>query len=129
MSVTPADLLRLARELAARADEASLRAAAGRAYYTAYHVCLALADSRGFQEWRRQQAPSTGSHEALIRFLENFGSDPASRTVVRSLGQRPRRARDIRTRADYHINADFGAQFARQAIAGADRIAESVQKM
>lgn len=101
MSVTPFDLLRLARELRAGADEAAWRGAVSRAYYAAFHH----ADS-----WH-MSLPSAGSlpgipggkhHDLAGRLTTpSLPTTDSRRNLSISAGYMLREAHKGRIKADY----------------------------
>jgi len=81
----------LAEELANRTDEASLRTAISRAYYSIYHLALARAKANNFAA-----LPGEGTHAQLWRL---FTKSPEPDCM--KLGQMAERLKDKRVRADY----------------------------
>lgn len=114
------EILALARRLATMGgeDEAARRAAVSRAYYAAYHRCLALATERGYRFSRGQ---GRGSHAALLEFLKQ-SSDPQLKRLGRSLGA----MRDWRTEVDYSLRAAVPPRRAQDAIERAERILATI---
>ena len=100
--VTPFDLLALAEELSHRADEASLRCAASRAYFAAFLHCRNVASSElGFSP--------TGfarDHLAIRRAIGESNAQAAARLE---------NLRKERNRADYEVDEDFGPGPAQEA--------------
>jgi hypothetical protein len=81
----------LATELAARADEASLRSAMSRGYYYVYQLALQRAQTNGFQT-----VAGEGMHKQLWR---NYSDRPEP--ACRKLAEIAKRLKDRRERADY----------------------------
>jgi hypothetical protein len=81
----------LANELAARADEASLRSAMSRAYYYVYQLALARAKANGFAI-----VPGEASHKQLWR---NYIDSPEP--ACKKLAVIATRLKEKRERADY----------------------------
>jgi uncharacterized protein (UPF0332 family) len=82
----------LATQLAAIADEASLRSAISRAYYYVYHLAFDRACSNGFQI-----RDGESSHKQLWR---TYSESPLS--DCKELGVIGNRLREKRARADYN---------------------------
>ena len=115
MSTTPLDLLRLARDLAGRADEAALRSATSRAYYAAHHQCDALCTQVGISLARYRW---TRKHEEIIDALERYTYSDANRQQeLRTVGTLLRQCRDLRNRADYDLNSAYDSEAAEITIA------------
>ena len=87
-----AEYLKLAQELGARTDEASLRSAASRAYYYVYHLALQRAESNDFQI-----RSGEGTHTQLWRC---FSANPEP--DCQRLAQIAGRLKEKRERADYN---------------------------
>ena len=85
------DYLALARELAARKEEACLRSALSRAYYYVYNLALVRAERNGFSSI---QGEST--HSQLWRL---FSLSPEQECI--NLGQIALRLKEKREKADY----------------------------
>ncbi len=113
MAVTPESLLDAARSIGKGTGEVDSRNAVSRAYYAAYHRCLAVA-----QDARRPIAESGGVHVALIQAL----TDPLAPTRFKSLGYMLEQCRLRRVDADYRINQDFPRDIADTVLANCARI-------
>ncbi len=85
------DYLRLAEELAQRADNSALRCAVSRAYYYVYHLALERARSNGFQA-----SPGEGTHIQLWRTFDRSPDNGCKKLSVIAL-----RLKQKRERADY----------------------------
>ena len=83
--------LTLAEELAKRTDEASLRSAVSRTYYSVYHLALARAVANNFTTLSGE-----GKHAQLWRL---FTTSPEPDCM--KLGQIAERLKEKRVRADY----------------------------
>lgn len=103
MTVTVAEIHAYACSLAHGGSEVVLRAAVGRAYYSAYHAC---------KDWHaalkypgRNRGPSGGVHQQLINCLRNpdpaIGSDMALKS--RRVASQLELLKSERTLADYSI--------------------------
>ena len=86
------EYLRLADELGAREDEASLRSALRRAYYYVYHLALKRAQENDFQALSGE-----GTHAQLWRV---FSTNPEP--ACRKLAEIAVRLKEKRERADYN---------------------------
>jgi hypothetical protein len=86
------EYLRLAEELAARQDEASIRSALSRAYYYVYHLALERAQDNGFTTLPGEG----GSHKQLWR---NYSGSPVPE--CQTLAEIAARLKEKRERADY----------------------------
>jgi uncharacterized protein (UPF0332 family) len=90
----------LGRELTARqaltvSDEALLRTAISRVYYSVYHHALAVAATKG--HYRYPRGAGLGVHEALIQhFLQYADADR------QAIGGSLETLRNLRVRADYY---------------------------
>jgi len=110
MAFTWPDVLRLAQGLAGNGDEASLRSAMSRAYYSAFNHARQWLTAQGVH------VPTTGrAHQVVWNELENHGhAVPA--TIGRTL-------RTTRNRADYDDVLPFDpVGQAQLAIAQAQQI-------
>ena len=88
MSITPNDVLTLARELynGGNSSEAHVRSSISRAYYAAYHCAVAHAGC---------ELPSLDAHKALITRYESLGKA--------ALAGRLKSMRAARVTADYYL--------------------------
>jgi uncharacterized protein (UPF0332 family) len=102
--------LRVAEKLSNDGDEAYLRTSVSRAYYFAYHLALAKAESLGFQARTRK-------HTLLWEFFETDAAFPH----VSRLGQQ---MRDRRHRADYEASFVRIGEEAVATVDDARRLAE-----
>lgn len=107
----------LAAELARRADEASLRSAVSRTYYGAFGAARVwLADHGG-------GAPAPpGVHDKVWRA---FSGRPEK--ASRRIGQLGWSLHRVQSRADYEAKMPDLARQARDAVAAAERILESLR--
>lgn len=96
MAVTPSQLREGAQKAQVDGSEVERRVAASRTYYAAYHRCRPIAESQGIF------ADSGGSHAEVIEALTN-----GREAKLKSLGYRLKQCRDLRVKADYHIEIDF----------------------
>lgn len=76
-------------------EEASLRSAASRLYYSAYHRALDYADANNFQ----LKGVAKGSHDRLIKRLHGNNATVLARKL--------RSMKDIRCHADYDLSVQF----------------------
>ncbi|MCZ6841903.1 MAG: hypothetical protein O7G32_03620 [SAR324 cluster bacterium] len=118
MGVTPEELLAYAESLIQQPAEISIRNAAGRAFYAAYHACSPINERLDpglkFKE---------GTHQKLIRlFTEYHGADDDTSRKVRILGAMYRQVRDLRSKADYEIDSEFTLGEAQVLLGTARRI-------
>lgn len=100
MPSTPEDFLTAATELKDGAREIDHRNAISRAYYSAFLTC------RNFTGEIRRTSDDRGSHDAYINFFIKNRSmnDEADKLHIR-IGHKLRNAKDLRTRADYNLDA------------------------
>ena len=96
MAVTPTQLREGAQRAQIDGSEVERRVAASRIYYAAYHRCRPIAESQGMF------ADSGGSHAEVIEALTR-----SRETQLKSIGYRLKQCRDLRVKADYHIEIDF----------------------
>ncbi len=130
MSITPAELLDLAKVIAADPGEANQRSAVSRAYYAAYHGCKA---------WYEQLpgiasiggGPDGGVHQKLINQLQNPAPElacAATRKASRLLGTRLQVYKTQRVRADYFLSeSNPYADWSANAIAGVEQMLAQMQ--
>lgn len=96
MPVTPNDFIRLAVTINIGSGEIEFRTAASKAYYGAYHACVALANRIGIK------VPNVG-HRSFCKLLQSFqGSNE-----VNQLGVKLEQCFDLRVLADYKITSQF----------------------
>lgn len=112
MAVNPDDLFKAAKTLIQSEDEVSQRNAASRAYYAAYHRCLALS-----LHLRLEAALGHGVH-ARLRDALYRSKDSRVRSIAYILNE----CRKHRGQADYEIEQDFSPEDARTAINQCERI-------
>ena len=108
MAVTPELLLDAARAIGKGAGEVDSRNAVSRAYYAAYHRCLAVA-----KDAHLPIAKSASGHVAIIEAL----TDRSAPTRFKSLGYRLNQCRQRHVVADYRINQDFSRDLAATVLA------------
>ena len=117
MSVSPNDLLQLAKELYSRATkEAEFRNVVGRAYYAAYHRAQAF--HAALPSLGRVPPKPTGVHDELA-FRLSWPTIPESDPLFeksRELGRALRWLHSQRVKADYTIGGPFNSDEAREAI-------------
>lgn len=117
MPISPTDLLELAAELLQTDSETHHRAAASRAYYAAFHRCNLLPLSPPATRRRG------GMHARLIQEMRRFRSDNAGlQAELRSLAELLKKARDLRTNADYRLDDRFSAKTAQLLVSLAGEI-------
>ena len=120
MAVTPEVLLDAAIVIGEGDEEVDWRNAASRAYYAAFHRCVAVAHDAGLS------ISNTGSvHVTLIGALV----DPLSPTVLRSLGYMLEQCRMRRVDADYRISQDFPRNLAETVLADCRRILQRADEV
>jgi len=121
MSITPADLIRVAREQVGHQDEAYRRSGASRAYYAAFHLGIAL--QTRFKITNAGDNTRMGRHERLSWAMENFTSDvPDQGKRIRTLGGKLRQCHRLRIRADYYLTQAFSVQDAMQTLSEARQV-------
>ena len=96
MAVTPTQLREGAQRARIDGSEVERRVAVSRSYYAAWHRCRPIAESQGMF------ADSGGSHAEVIEALTR-----SRETQLKSIGYRLKQCRDLRVKADYHIEIDF----------------------
>ena len=100
------DFAKLARSLVGPlGEEPRIRCALGRAYYAAYHHCLACANSF-CGELTKEEAEKKGNHEKLYLRLESHSKDPKLDEPLRTIADYAKKLRNLRVRADYHLIDD-----------------------
>jgi len=114
VAIIAKDILDLANSLYLAGDEVSLRSAASRAYYAAYHACLPIADNLPSKSVRG------GSHERVIAILA-----AAPSKSIRKAAAQLKMAKDTRVIADYDLDSSFRNLDAISTI----RKAESISKL
>jgi len=116
MSVSPRDLLREARDIAARADvETARRTAISKAYYAAYHGAKRYHDL--LPKPGRSKA-NVGEHDNLIHQLQHPDQTLSAEERKRSMvaGGLLLRLRPMRIRADYELQAEVSVPDVGDAI-------------
>lgn len=107
--------LALAHELSSRGDEASLRTAASRAYYFAYHLAEPIA--KASPKWAAARSSCRGYHQAVWKVLSED-----ARAEAQEAGDEGEDLRELRTRADYEKLATLAKSEVEAAIKAAERI-------
>ena len=112
MSVTPDEVLALARELynGGNASEARVRSSISRAYYAAYHSAVACAGV---------ELPSLEAHRALIDRYDSLGKI--------ALAGRLRSMRAARVTADYYLSRPVAGKQASISLSQAVEIINELQ--
>lgn len=117
MSTTPVDLLGEARALLVdTAKEVRCRTVISRAYYAAFHACWKFALALGFQDRRDRSA-----HGLLIRFLADREEDSYREGALLL-----NRLRDLRNKADYHLDVTVTNAIAKDAVEDAAELVEGI---
>ena len=127
MSVSPADFLEIAQELLSEEKEIDYRSAANRAYYSAYHFCMPVADSLPHVPLRKQ-----GTHERLIEKLKRHPIRKRSRDrdgKIRALGVYLEKGKPLRVHADYWITREFDRRKAEDLIEIAVQIRDAITEI
>lgn len=106
MSISTSDLLHFATTLSNGTSECEWRSAASRAYYSAYHKVLGVADS-----CLPPSPYAIGEHERLTDRLKQQGVKGKSLAYVLIDLKR------VRTKADYKLGESFRQQEATDLIA------------
>lgn len=109
------DILKVAQELAAGADEARHRSAISRAYYAALHRTIAALP----EEFAipREQVRSGSSHEAIIQSLTQWGrSTTPGRQAARMAARHMPRLKAERKKADYFLEDTVSQAKAQDAV-------------
>ena len=118
MSTTPSELLAEARELMATADsEARCRVTVSRAYYAAYHAGWWFAAGK----LGLTRRPHSSAHGQLIRFFAG-----REEKTYRECASVLIRLRDLRNKADHHLNITISRRLAEDAVADAVEIIEGL---
>jgi uncharacterized protein (UPF0332 family) len=128
MSVEPGDFLREAREQAVRAEEISLRTAVNRGYYAAYHLALSISHHCPAAP-PLAEGKGEGDHQRLIRLFRSVphkGFQGAS--LARQIGALLAQGRELRVKADYHLNQSVSGGDARRLIADVERLEDLVKQ-
>lgn len=127
MSTSTHDLLSFAEELCDHDKEVSWRSAASRAYYSALHQCLPLAET--LPEPRYDSNPK-GYHDYLIKKLTDFeDSNKELQRAIRKIGYMLLDAKRVRTEADYQMSTSFKRAQAEKVIEVAHKIFEQLQRL
>jgi len=106
MPIKPEDFLELAKQLASRRDEASLRTAVNRAYYALFHN-----GRRIVKDFRPHWPVPTGPevHKVLPDYLMRIGLDEQIPEFI-TLANEIKKLRRRRREADYDIDKRFMSQ-------------------
>jgi hypothetical protein len=124
MSVTPAEILELARQLLNSSEEVRHRSAASRAYYAVFHLSHETAVRHAVPD--SDARDGLGMHERFFRSLERYsGPDSALNSRLQELGAWLRQCHRFRTDADYRLRDSYPLTKATQAF-GACRQAEKL---
>lgn len=107
------DYLGVARRLARRTDEASLRSAVSRAYYSAFCTARNHAATQGFQLTRTGR-----DHHLIQRF---YSQSPATRSISTDLN----RLYSARTRCDYENTVNHLQNIVRLSLLQAQGILQN----
>lgn len=104
----------LAKELAARTDEASLRSSVSRAYYSAYHSALNAVELNveGIRD----------SHKTVVEYYER-----AANSTMRGIANRLAGLHRDRLNADYRANPSCTVAKADAVLMKAKRIVDDVE--
>ena len=118
MSLTPDDILAEARELLAGADgEARCRSVVSRAYYAAFHAAWWFAAG----DLGLTRRPHSSAHGQVTRFLAGH-----EEKIYRECAALLIRLRDLRNKADRHLNVTVSRGLAEDAVADAAEIIEEM---
>lgn len=121
MPVTPEELAQYAGQVFENSgSEVELRAAASKAYYSAFHTLRPLGDMI-------PEAPDNmfGTHKRLCHQLMNDcppGAGERDQGKIRELGQLLLMTRDARHQADYDLSEEFSSATAKKAVNRASEI-------
>jgi uncharacterized protein (UPF0332 family) len=115
------EFLALAKSLSQNTDEASLRSAVSRAYYSVFNVALARAEERGY---RPKGDARGGMHDLLWQMYERNEDDVCRQISV--LGPRMKRRRVI---ADYKTLFSRPLDQANDAITEAEKCHELLSQL
>ncbi|MBI3992277.1 MAG: hypothetical protein HY342_03310 [Candidatus Lambdaproteobacteria bacterium] len=127
MPITPNDLIQLAeRWLEEDSSEATIRAAASRGYYAAFHVCRELHHSICPISVDEKIRP----HKVIIDDFSNFANNDADYSrKINALGAMLKHARSIRSQADYELEDTFEKITADQLLQTAKRIISKISAL
>lgn len=118
MSVRPTDILREARDLFSdNAQEVRYRTVVSRAYYAAFHHTKSYAETQGFKGNKGRSI-----HRDIINFLAGH-KNADNRYRSHRLDQ----LRNLRNRADYRLEMNFGTPMAEDALNDAAEIVGDIQ--
>ena len=124
-----AELLRDAQTLLAAG---SLRSAMSRAYYAAYHACVDALERRGYSPSyfrRRSGEPATRWEHGVVRAAFHRVFVVEERLIERRIGMALLRLYQGRVDADYFPEVDISPERAQQAVALAEEIITTVQRV
>lgn len=121
MSFTWADYLSVARGLLKYEDEASIRAAASRAYYAAFGEAREVAEK---ETGRSVQGDQESSHVAVVNYYER-----SPLNVRKAFGANLNRLKKIRVFADYPRDQPFDSKIGAQAIVDATQLLEDLKRI
>lgn len=120
MSVSSADLLVLAKDLAKVVEsEAAYRASASRAYYASYHAAREAAERTRLPPLKG--VPRGGVHDQLFSRLRQAGH--------RELAARLNHAKHNRVSADYRLTDEFTAADAADATLFCQKLVEDIDSL
>lgn len=119
MSITPEQFLDFAeKELRDSPAEFEFRNSASRAYYSAFHCCLA----------EKQRCPGLnesdilGSHDRLYARFGQLSVDDPVNVKLKTMAYMAQMMKGVRHEADYRIREDFPEESARQQIRDAKTV-------
>lgn len=117
----PEDFLSLARELASRDDEASLRTAISRVYYALFHNARLILRSRHIRVPK-----GVSAHYEVPARLRELAYDE-NNFFYEALASELDTLRTLRVKADYHIERPFiSPEHVRQIVRRAIKLKEQV---
>lgn len=120
MSASPLDLLSLAKNLQASANnEAALRCAVSRAYYAALHRVAEVFESRDLSDQRARES----SHVEIVSRAEIYAKGPhPGRQCAGEIAKMWPKFKRLRVTADYELQQDVLTTDCTDAISRCERV-------
>lgn len=127
--ITISDMAVLARSMQGPlANEARLRCAIGRAYYSAFHCCVQAAD-----QWcgnlTQKEEENKGTHEKLYTRLENHSKHKECDAELSFLAEEAKKLRNLRTTADYKLASTINNKDVLRSFQYMDNVHGSFKKI
>lgn len=126
MSVRPLDFWESAKQsFTGATKEVDYRNTSSRTYYSAYHVAVSTADKNTYHG----VSSIGGTHEAIIKCLQNLPKGHRHETLARSAGALLGQMRKNRIHADYTIAQDYTKDDAELQLETFNKFMEKISEI